>query len=123
MTVYASGQHCRPADRHCSLPSIADALWCLLSRICVFPLAVPSAIHFKKRRVADASTMGWSVEVHERQRLAEAAAARRPKRAAAAEPRPIESGVWRVSAGEQPLSIAMRSATRSLPATASSKLT
>ena len=46
--------------------------------------------------------MGWSVEVHERQRLAEAAAARRPKRAAPAEPRPIESGVWRVSAGEQP---------------------
>lgn len=44
--------------------------------------------------------MGWSVEVHERQRMAEAAAAKRPKRAQLAKPRPIESGVWQVSAGE-----------------------
>ena len=67
--------------------------------------------------------MGWSVEVHERQRLAEAAAARRPKRTAAAELRPIESGIWRVSAGEQPSATAMTSATLSVPVSASSELT
>lgn len=45
--------------------------------------------------------MGWSVEVHERQRLA--AAARRPKRRPSkGPPRPVESGVWEVSAGEGP---------------------
>ncbi len=43
--------------------------------------------------------MGWSVEVHDRQQLREAAAQRRPRRQQPPPPRPIEQGVWQVPAG------------------------